>query len=155
MLVAAGVEVDDGGPGRVRLATITDFSAHSLHAFVEANLASGATARTDGWSGYPGAPGVMHEPHLVGNIAAHIVLRWIHRILANAKTWLLGVYHGLRRKHLQAYLDEFVFHINRRRSPPRLPHLAQHRHSYQTRHRQHADRAGSKGIRHSGNCGGS
>ena len=26
----------------------------------------------------------------------------------------LGVYHGLRRKHLQSYLDEFVFRFNRR-----------------------------------------
>jgi ISXO2-like transposase domain len=27
----------------------------------------------------------------------------------------LGVYHGFRRKHIQAYLDEFVFRWNRRR----------------------------------------
>ena len=26
------------------------------------------------------------------------------------------MYHGLRRKHLQAYLDEFVFRFNRRKS---------------------------------------
>ena len=31
--------------------------------------------------------------------------------------WALGVYHGLRMEHLQAYLDEFVFRFNRRRSP--------------------------------------
>ena len=30
--------------------------------------------------------------------------------------WALGVYHGLRRRHLQSYLDEFVFRFNRRRS---------------------------------------
>ena len=34
----------------------------------------------------------------------------------NLKTWALGVYHGLRDKHLQSYLDEFVFRFNRRRS---------------------------------------
>ena len=61
MLVAGSVEVHDGGPGRVRLAAIADCSARSLHAFVEANVAPGATARTDGWSGYPGAPGVIHD----------------------------------------------------------------------------------------------
>jgi hypothetical protein len=27
-----------------------------------------------------------------------------------------SVYHGLRRKHLQSYLDEFVFRFNRRRT---------------------------------------
>jgi len=28
----------------------------------------------------------------------------------------LGVYHGLRRKHLRSYLDEFVFRFNGRRT---------------------------------------
>ena len=36
-----------------------------------------------------------------------------HRIFANLKVWALGVYHGLRRSHLQSYLDEFVFRFNR------------------------------------------
>jgi hypothetical protein len=114
MLAAAGVEVHDGGPGRVRLGAIQDASAESLHAFVAASLAPGATARTDGWSGYPGARGVIHEPHVVGPMAAHVVLPWTHRVFANLKRWALGVYHGLRRKHLQFYLDEFTFRFNRR-----------------------------------------
>jgi hypothetical protein len=116
MLVAGGVEVHDGGPGRVRLATIADFSARSLHAFVEANVAPGATARTDGWSGYRGSPGVTHDPHVIGPMAAHIVLPWTHRVFANLKAWALGVYHGLRQPHLQSYLDEFTFRFNRRRT---------------------------------------
>jgi hypothetical protein len=53
----------------------------------------------------------------------------------------LGVYHGLCRKHLQSYLDEFVFRFNRRRTwhaafrrwPP-TPQL------------QHVDLTGSKVI---------
>jgi predicted RNA-binding Zn-ribbon protein involved in translation (DUF1610 family) len=116
LLVAAAIEVVDDRPGRIRLAAIDDFSATSLHAFLAANLASGATAKTDGWAGYPGAPDLTHEPHVVGPMAAHIVLPWVHRVFANLKTWALGVYHGLRRPHLQAYLDEFVFRFNRRRT---------------------------------------
>ena len=74
ILVAGAVEVEDGGagPGRIRLAQVPDYSAASLHAFLKTNLAPGATAKTDGWSGYPGAPGVNHDPHVVGNMAAHI-----------------------------------------------------------------------------------
>src|SRR5205085_6583965 len=56
------------------------------------------------------------DPHVVGSMAAHIVLPWTHRVFANLKRWALGVYHGLRRKHLQTYLDEFVFRFNRRRA---------------------------------------
>ena len=116
MLVAAAVEVTDGRPGRLRLAQVADFSAASLHAFVKANVQPGATAKTDGWSAYADAPGVQHDPHVVGTMAAHIVLPWTHRVFSNLKTWALGVYHGLRRKHLQAYLNEFVFRFNRRRT---------------------------------------
>ena len=74
----------------------------------------GTTIKTDGWSAYPGTPGVDHDPHIIGKMAAHIVLPWVHRVFSNVKTWALGVYHGLRKKHLQSYLDEFVFRFNRR-----------------------------------------
>jgi hypothetical protein len=30
------------------------------------------------------------------------------------KRWGLGTYHGLRRKHIDTYLNEFVFRYNRR-----------------------------------------
>jgi hypothetical protein len=116
MLIAGAVEVADRAPGRIRLAEITDFSAPSLHGFVAANVAPGTTIRTDGGSGYPGAPDVAHDPHVIGPMAAHVVLPWIHRVFSNLKTWALGAYHGLRKKHLQAYLDEFVFRFNRRRT---------------------------------------
>ena len=118
MLVVGAVEIEDGGagPGRIRLAEVPDYSADSLHPFIAGNLAPGATAKTDGWSAYPGAPSVKHDPHVVGKMAAHIVLPWVHRIFSNLKVWALGVYHGLRRKHLQSYLDEFVFRFNRRRT---------------------------------------
>ena len=118
ILIVGAVEVQDGGagPGRIRLKEIPDYSAASLHAFLAAHLAPGATAKTDGFSSYAGAPSVHHDPHVVGKMAAHIVLPWVHRVFSNLKVWALGVYHGLRRKHLQSYLDEFVFRFNRRRT---------------------------------------
>jgi hypothetical protein len=116
LLLVGAVEVPDGGSGRIRLAEVSDYSADSLHPFIAQNLAPGATAKTDGWAAYPGAPGVSHDPHIVGSMAAHVVLPWVHRIFSNLKVWALGVYHGLRRKHFQTYLDEFVFRFNRRRT---------------------------------------
>jgi hypothetical protein len=118
ILMVGAVEVEDGGagPGRIRLQQVPDYSAGSLHPFLKANLAPGATAKTDGWPGYAGAPDVTHDPHVVGRMAAHVVLPWTHRVFANLKRWALGVYHGLRRKHLQTYLDEFAFRFNRRRT---------------------------------------
>jgi hypothetical protein len=116
MLVAGAVEIEGRAPGRVRLAAIDDCSAETLHAFVRAHIARGATIKTDGWPAYRDVPGVGHDPHVIGPMAAHVVLPWAHRVFANLKRWALGVYHGLRRQHLQSYFDEFVFRFNRRRT---------------------------------------
>jgi hypothetical protein len=116
LLVGGAVECrEDGRPGRVRLAVISDFSGRSLKGFVAAATREGATILTDGFSSYQGMHGRMHLPKTVGVMAAHVLLPWIHRVFANLKRLALGVYHGFRRRHLQAYLDEFVFRWNRRR----------------------------------------
>ena len=115
MLVAGAVEVADGAPGRIRLAKIEDFSAASLHGLVAANLAQGATIKTDGWAAYPGAPNRLPRSPCRRQNGRPYRGAVIHRVFSNLKTWALGVYHGLRRKHLQSYLDEFVFRFNRRR----------------------------------------
>src|SRR4051794_20504399 len=117
LLIAGAVEIVGEGPGRVRLAVIADYSAATLGAFVAGNVAAGSTVVSDGWSGYATLTDVKHDPRIVGDAPAHLVLPWAHRVFANAKRWGLGVYHGLRRQHLQAYLDEFVFRFNRRRTP--------------------------------------
>jgi ISXO2-like transposase domain/Transposase zinc-ribbon domain len=117
LLVAGAVEIRGKGPGRTRLAVIGDYSAAALGAFVAGNVADGSTVVSDGWPGYRHLKEVKHDPRVVGDVPAHTVLPWIHRVFANAKRWALGVYHGLRPDHLQAYLDEFVFRFNRRHNP--------------------------------------
>lgn len=101
--------------GRLRLAMIADNTATSIEAFVRANVKPGATLISDGHASYPGLSGdYRHDPRIVGRMAAHIVLPWSHRAFALLKRWALGTYHGLRRKHVDTYLDEFVFRYNRR-----------------------------------------
>lgn len=41
-------------------------------------------------------------------------LRWLHTMIGNAKAFVQGTYHGLGKKHLQSYLDEFCYRFNRR-----------------------------------------
>ena len=104
----------DTRSGRIRLAVIADNSAASIKAFVKANVKPGATLLTDGHKSFPGLKGYRHDPRVVGKMAAHIVLPWSHRAFSLMKRWGLGTYHGLRRKHADTYLNEFVFRYNRR-----------------------------------------
>ena len=104
----------DTRSGRLRLAMIADNSAASIAAFVRANVKPGTTLLTDGHASYPGLSGYRHDPRIVGAMAGHVVLPWSHRAFSLLKRWALGTYHGLRRKHIDTYLNEFVFRYNRR-----------------------------------------
>jgi transposase-like protein len=116
ILVIGAVEVRELGPGGIRLSVVLDHSTESWHAFVAANLAPGTTVRTDTWPGDGSGPGVDQYPRLNQEKATRVALPWVHRMFANLKVWALGTYHGLRRKHLQSYLDEFVFRFDHRRT---------------------------------------
>ena len=117
MVIAGGVEVyEDGTPGRVRLKAIKDFSRETLHAFVEQMTEKGSLIYTDGNTSYNGVPDRQHHATVLRDMPGHVFMPWIHRVFANLKRWGLGVYHGLRRKYLQEYLEEFTFRWNRRRN---------------------------------------
>ena len=75
---------------------------------------AGSTLLTDGHASYLTLSGYRHDPRVVGKMAGHVALPWIHRVFALMKRWGLGTYHGLRRKHVDSYLNEFVFRYNRR-----------------------------------------
>jgi transposase-like protein len=105
--------------GRLRLAAVPDVSARSLGRFIGENVARPATVATDGWSGYAGLAdrGYDHEPVVLRLSWGEASLRLpaIHLVFGLAKRWLLGTHHGaVSAKHLQAYLDEYVFRFNRR-----------------------------------------
>jgi transposase-like protein len=105
----------EGRPRRIRLAPLENFSATSIGAFVAGAVMPASTILSDGFSAYKNLKSYNLQPKVVGKMAAHIILPWIHRVFANLKRWALGTYHGIRKVHLRRYLDEFVFRWNRRR----------------------------------------
>jgi transposase-like protein len=123
-VVAGAVEAGRGKGrgrrlGRLRLQSAADASGASLEAFLAANVAPPAAVTTDGWPGYAGLgeAGYHHEAINLASGWGDAVLRLpaIHLVFGLAKRWLLGTHHGaVRRKHLQAYFDEYVFRFNRR-----------------------------------------
>jgi len=113
LLVVGAVEVQDLRLGRIRLSAMPDDSAVSLRAFLVSNLAPDATAQTGREGSYSDGPAVNNDPDASGarNASARV-----QRIFSDLKVWALSVHHGLRRRHLQSYLDEFVYRFNCRRN---------------------------------------
>lgn len=119
-IVAGAVEVRGDYAGRVRLRVIPNVSGSTLVGFVQANVEPGSAVKTDGWEGYNGLrkAGYRHFPVVEGTPErASKILPHIHRVFSNLKSWLIGTHHGVSIQHLQAYLNEFTFRFNRRKTP--------------------------------------
>ena len=96
---------------------IDDASVKTLTNAAGALIPPGSTVKTDGWSAYRALPaaGYLHEPHAESTPqAAGELLPWVHIVISNFKRWQLDVFHGVSAAHLQSYLDEFCYRLNRR-----------------------------------------
>jgi transposase-like protein len=123
-LVGVAVEQKGRALGRCRLQVIEDATAATLRELLLAHVEPGAVVITDGWRSYAPACGddYTHQPEPIGpsGLQAHELLPGVHRVASLAKRWLLGTHQGgVKPAHLQAYLDEFTFRFNRRRSRAR------------------------------------
>jgi hypothetical protein len=123
-MVAIAVEQDGRALGRCRMQVIQDASTASLRPFLLDHVQPGTIVITDGWPSYPPACGedYTHQPEPVApsGLHAHELLPGVHRVAALVERWLLGTHQGgVKSGHLQAYLDEFTFRFNRRRSRAR------------------------------------
>jgi hypothetical protein len=104
--------------GRMRLRKLPNKSAASVDKFAKDCIALGAVIATDDGAEYTnlGSLGYAHQPmpmhHDRSKMDAWLPMVGI--VTANLKAWMDGTFHGVRKQHLQAYLNEFMFRFNRR-----------------------------------------
>lgn len=120
-VVAIAVErVGNHSLGRVRMKVIPDAKTTTLREFLVTSVAPGSEVVTDGLLAYRKAVvGYEHVFHVVDGSGhqAHEVLPAVHRVAALVKRWIDATYQGgIQSEHLPAYLNEFAFRFNRRRS---------------------------------------
>ena len=115
--------------GRLRMQLIPSRGKVHLTKFATENIRTGMTVMTDDWAGYAdlwkwfnhmvvmvdGDVEEMTQPELQAEKGEQIPL--IHLVFSNMKTWIQGTHHGVSPKHLQTYLNEYVFRFNRRFYP--------------------------------------
>lgn len=111
VIVAGAVDIRGKFANRVRLKVIPNVTGETLVGFVKENVEEGSTVKTDEFRGYNGLESAGYH-HAVTPELVHV-----HRVFSNLKTWLIGTHHGVSQQHLQAYLNEFCFRFNRRKTP--------------------------------------
>ena len=106
--------------GRIRIEEIKDASADSLNAFINTNIEKKTIIKTDGWKSYSKLSKHGYEHKIIKKETDENILSSVHLIISQFKRWTLGLHQGLvKGKHLQYYLDEYVFRFNRRKSKSR------------------------------------
>jgi transposase-like protein len=107
--------------GRVRLAHAETNDKATLKRFADGQIAPDARVTTDGLASYDGdSLGGRPFERMVQSKAERRegdALQVCHWTISLLKRWLLGTHAGaVGPKHLQAYLDEFAFRHNRRKT---------------------------------------
>jgi transposase-like protein len=108
---------EEGHPEHLKIQIVDNVNGAAIAKVTKETITPGATIRTDGLNSYNALndegyeqEGEKFDPE---NNPEH--LHWLHVIISNLKTFILGTYHGLDKKHLQRYFDEFCYRFNRRR----------------------------------------
>ena len=123
-LVLVAIERRGRASGRLRMQVIPDLKGTTVREFVARDIAIGSTIYTDGLKSFDvlGNAGYQYlarpqplRTRLREGVKSVVPLA--DRAIGNLQSWLVGTYHGVSRSHLPAYLDEFVFRHNRRRTP--------------------------------------
>lgn len=112
----------DGKPKYAKMQVVNRLNQETVQAKLQEYVAQGSTIQTDNFRIYARVyqNDYSHKGLFSKNLQATDLLKWVHVITSNAKSFINGTYHGLDDKHLQAYLDEFCFRFNRRFWEPQL-----------------------------------
>ena len=115
VLIAAST--DGEAIGFAKMQVVDSLHWEPVKSFLQEGIRPKQTIKSDGWQSYNVAEqlGHAHQVEFILGRKAHDVLKWVHILASNAKAFILGTYHGLDRKHIQSYLDEYCFRFNRRR----------------------------------------
>ena len=107
--------------GRVRLAHVENNDTGTLKRFADGQIAADTRVVTDGHAGYnkTSLDKRSHERKVQTKAERreNDAVQSCHWTISLLKRWLLGTHAGaVGAKHLQAYLDEFAFRHNRRKT---------------------------------------
>ena len=103
--------------GEVRAQVVSSVAKVDLHKVIEENVTPGSTLYTDQWVGYRGLRNFKRK--VVNHSAKQYVRGDVHTnsiesFWALFKRGYHGVYHQMSKKHLQRYINEYAFRLNRR-----------------------------------------
>ncbi len=104
--------------GKLNANVVKNASSATLTKEIVANLKESASLYTDEWMGYKGVSRIYDHSVVKHNkgqyVNGRIHTNTIEGFWSLLKRGIFGIYHSTSKKHLQMYVDEFVFRYNTR-----------------------------------------
>jgi transposase-like protein len=110
-LIVAVELTDKGTVKRVYFNKIKDYSSKSLRVIFDKHISEQAEIKTDKWAGYkPIGKDYNITQELSENGSS---MQQLHTIIHQVKSWLRSTYSWMHKEHIESYLAEYSFRINR------------------------------------------
>lgn len=96
---------------------VENLQGETLLKTAQAMVRTGIEIRTDGFKSYSRLTAhdcTVRSMNFDPEEAPEHLL-WLHKVASNLKAFIVGTFHGLDKKHLQRYFDEFAYRFNRRK----------------------------------------
>lgn len=102
--------------GKVKMEVNESESSENLDQIAQSNIEKNTVIFSDKSTGYVNLKTYFEEniQELSMTFESKFDMKWINITTSNLKRNLLGIYHVIKTKYLQFYLDEFCFRLNRR-----------------------------------------
>lgn len=100
---------ESGNPRYLKMMVTPNVKQAPIKILAQTAFAKGGIIRSDDYRSYiPVLEGYTHEHKPCDSNSG--LLQWLHIVISDAKTFILGAYHGLPKASLQFYLDECCFY---------------------------------------------
>ncbi len=105
---------DEGKVRRFYALKIRDFSSKSLKGIFESHISKRAKVTTDEWRGY----GPIAKNYSITQIPGNngLSFKALHTMIHQVKSWIRTTYSWVSEKHIERYLNEFSYRLNRSQS---------------------------------------
>lgn len=112
-VVVAVSTSNEGKPLYAKMTVVDNITKGTISDLIHKTIEVGTNIISDGLNVYNHLKDSLIYRHVQLNNEPEN-LSWVHKVISNAKAYIMGTYHGLGKKHLQSYLSEYCYRFNRR-----------------------------------------
>lgn len=116
-LIVLGTDKENNYPNRFKTTAIASENKDTVLDFFKTHIRynKDTVLNTDGDGAYNIMNNILtHKGTIVDYDKDNHKLYWVHKIISNIETTILGIYHGIAKSYIESYIHEYEWRFNHR-----------------------------------------